>query len=96
MFTPSRFRLLVIAVPILLVASLSAQRYQAQDHHVFHRPAPQPVNQVKHPTTSVAASHTNTATASGSSAPVRASEASHRRDTTLEVPSSSVESRTQK
>jgi hypothetical protein len=86
MFTARRVQLLVIALPALLATSLSAQRYPVQDHHVFHRPTPPAMSQVKHQqsgnsgTTRTNPSSTNS-TQNGSTA--HTNDGSHHGDLTL-------------
>jgi len=60
MYNSGRFRFFAIIATTLFAISLSAQRYQGRDHHVFHRP---PATQVKHQPASPNANVTRTGTA---------------------------------
>jgi hypothetical protein len=86
MFTARRIQLLLIVLPALLVTSLSAQRYPVQDHHVFHRPAPPAMTQVKHQSTGTPGAARTTASSTASAqngSTAHPSEGSHHGDLTL-------------
>src|SRR5271157_4699610 len=61
MSSSGRFRFFAIVATTLFAMSLSAQRYQGRDHHVFHRPPPaQTKHQPALPSASVPRAGTST------------------------------------
>src|SRR5271157_5525818 len=72
-----RFRFFAVVATTLFAISLSAQRYQGRDHHVFHRP---PATHVKHQPALPSANVTRTGTAT---ATTHTASAAHSQDLNL-------------